>query len=169
MKAYSHHSKAISFKQLCCTTVTKTLNNLNCCILIFLNESFKILYRFYVCSTYCKQLTPRRLNSSARIQNSIPGITCTQYLHSDKHKKVLVEHLLSEIHTNSFKSISILPQHPVYSLRHLHTAIHQPTHSHTRNLCWKCLCLQKTTVNQVPFIIYPYNCVSIEIWQLNQC
>lgn len=37
MKAYSHNSEAVTLEQLCCTTVTRTLNNLNCCILIFLN------------------------------------------------------------------------------------------------------------------------------------
>lgn len=37
IKAYSHNSEATSFKQLCCTIVTRILNYLNCFLLIFLN------------------------------------------------------------------------------------------------------------------------------------
>lgn len=37
IKAYSHNSEATSFKQLCCTIVTRILNYLNCFLLMFLN------------------------------------------------------------------------------------------------------------------------------------
>lgn len=59
------------------------------------------------------------------------------------------------------KSISILPRHPVYNLRRLHTAVHPPTHSHTHNLRWRCLLLQKKSLCQSGTIYY----LSLELCQ----